>query len=312
MLFINFCNLEDLTDGNGSYWGKFWELVKPGATTNSTTHGGSDGSVFWEGGKRILQNIQDRNTTQAKMKRPEDEIKACTKTPESTGARKKSNTDGDEQDFDIHINAFDIGDNNGNDLDDNLFKQYDQKQLRTHDALVHRGNILEKILSTPMVDPDSSLFVGMQQTETAGGSAPEDGDPNDGDSGNMHQPRDYATVLTFIEGSLLGGSPENGDRRDEGLNGHDSGSEEDRSDGVEDPRTLVQATHSSGQHNIPTLKQFADSSGKTMDDKQYIAYEVICCTFLLQLIYEGGTQTPTWVDICAQPCTALVLKEKSH
>jgi len=25
-----------------------------------------------------------------------------------------------------------------------------------------------------------------------------------------------------------------------------------------------------------------------MDDKQYIAYEVICCTFLLQLIYEVG------------------------
>ena len=147
---------------------------------------------------------------------------------------------------------------------------------------------MDKIFTTPMVDPDSSLFC-TQQTETASseaGSAPtENGDANDSDSRNMHQARDYTTVLTFIEGSLLGCVSGNGDGRNEGLNDSGSGSNEDSN--IFENHTLDRATHS-GQCNIPTLQQFADCSGKRMDDKQYIAYEVICCTFLLQLIYEGG------------------------
>ena len=36
------------------------------------------------------------------------------------------------------------------------------------------------------------------------------------------------------------------------------------------------------------MQDLAKSGGNNLDEKQYIAYDVICCTFLLQLLYEGG------------------------
>ena len=43
---------------------------------------------------------------------------------------------------------------------------------------------------------------------------------------------------------------------------------------------------------IPTLtgvaRKIARTEGTHMDDKQYTAYEVICCTFLLELIKDAG------------------------
>eukprot|EP00985_Skeletonema_marinoi_P004357 scaffold1904_cov152-Skeletonema_marinoi.AAC.1 len=41
-------------------------------------------------------------------------------------------------------------------------------------------------------------------------------------------------------------------------------------------------------NSIPTLQQVANESGRYLDDKQYIAYQIISCTFLIQLINEGG------------------------
>ena len=54
----------------------------------------------------------------------------------------------------------------------------------------------------------------------------------------------------------------------------------------EDETNIVHGT------NVPTLssiaRKVARNEGKQLDEKQYIAYEVICCTFLLDLINEGG------------------------
>jgi len=41
-------------------------------------------------------------------------------------------------------------------------------------------------------------------------------------------------------------------------------------------------------HSIPTLQQVANESTNKLDEKQYVAYQIISCTFLLQLIKEGG------------------------
>jgi len=41
-------------------------------------------------------------------------------------------------------------------------------------------------------------------------------------------------------------------------------------------------------NSIPTLQQVANESGRNLDDKQYVAYQIISCTFLIQLINEGG------------------------
>ena len=41
-------------------------------------------------------------------------------------------------------------------------------------------------------------------------------------------------------------------------------------------------------NSIPTLQQVANESGRNLDEKQYVAYQIISCTFLIQLINEGG------------------------
>jgi flagellar biosynthesis GTPase FlhF len=43
-------------------------------------------------------------------------------------------------------------------------------------------------------------------------------------------------------------------------------------------------------NNLGISKHFANQDGEIIDEKQYITYEIICCTFLLQLLHE--TQDP--------------------
>jgi hypothetical protein len=49
------------------------------------------------------------------------------------------------------------------------------------------------------------------------------------------------------------------------------------------------------QHKIPTLPQIAQKVAKLkktqLDEKQYIAYEMIACTFLLGLVNDGRDKT---------------------
>ncbi len=49
------------------------------------------------------------------------------------------------------------------------------------------------------------------------------------------------------------------------------------------------------QHKIPTLPQIAQKVAKLektqLDKKQYIAYEMIACTFLLGLVNDGHDKT---------------------
>ena len=56
---------------------------------NAITANGSS-PRFWPKGREILQHIQDRKTTEQKMKRVKDPLVASTATPESNGNRKKS------------------------------------------------------------------------------------------------------------------------------------------------------------------------------------------------------------------------------
>jgi hypothetical protein len=81
-------------------------------------------------------------------------------------------------------------------------------------------------------------------------------------------PRDFATLLRFIEGSLVGIRGEHCDAMDD-----DSVNNENLS--------IHTPTH------IPTMRDIANAGSNKLDEKQYIAYQVICSTFLLGLVHEG-------------------------
>jgi hypothetical protein len=77
----------------------------------------------------------------------------------------------------------------------------------------------------------------------------------------------YSVVLSFIEGSLV--------RRGQSHN--------DDSDNNPEHPTL-----STAWQRIRSIWEVAESSAKRLDEKQYIAYQIICCTLLLRVIRDMG------------------------
>lgn len=68
--------------------------------------------------------------------------------------------------------------------------------------------------------------------------------------------------------------------------------------------------------STPTLSEIAQKVTKVetlkLDHKQYIAYEMICCSFLLDLIHDGkkkGTRLSECLDLCLEDCSH---KKGSH
>ena len=195
------------------------------------------------------------------MKRPPDPL-MCMDTMEKkgTGARKQAEID-DVDSFDVDIDEFDLPD--GTSFDSTALEPFSQNHPRTHKPMIDQSNILDmylvsaKIMATSILeqnnDPGSCNNklnkIVCNQDKCASGAK-----------------RDYPTILTFIEGALVGTS---GDI-----------------DNDESHATL----NASWNNSVPTLPHLAKSCSTSLDKKQYIAYEVICCTFLLQLLYKGGNE----------------------
>eukprot|EP00984_Skeletonema_dohrnii_P032107 scaffold25555_cov80-Skeletonema_dohrnii-CCMP3373.AAC.1 len=93
----------------------------------------------------------------------------------------------------------------------------------------------------------------------------------------------YEDILTFIQGSLLVGS------NDEGAVDGDI-NDNDMDDGEESGSVKQQCLN-----KIPTMYEIAkgERSKYNLDDKQYIAYQIVCCTFLLQLIRRENNTIPS-------------------
>lgn len=79
--------------------------------------------------------------------------------------------------------------------------------------------------------------------------------------------QNYATVLTFIRGAVLGDV--------------DGRADYDSEEGAPMPEA-----RSSGGAPL-SLRGFVAASGKEFDRKQYAAYKILCCSFLLGLVKDG-------------------------
>ena len=147
--------------------------------------------------------------------------------------------------------------------------------------------VLESHMAKASVDGDASLLLrdGSDSSNgvAAGGAGEsENGDATDSDVWPAQQAnRDFATILTFVEGSLVGndiGTEHANVSRDHESRDH---AEEDRPSNEGGVEYMQRATQ-----KMPTLKEVARNGDKKLDEKQYLAYEIICCTFLLQLLSE--------------------------
>ena len=91
------------------------------------------------------------------MKQSNDPLQIKTKTQESTGARAHSKKVDDNDNFDIDIDDFDIGqpgDNQGQE-----FTTLDPKAMQTHQSLMRRGIVIERTLIDVAMAPESDSIL---------------------------------------------------------------------------------------------------------------------------------------------------------
>ena len=128
MLFYPFRSSDDLESDDGSCWKKFVEQLDLEKERDSSDEEKDDvvlpeereegASVdedpsMWRRGFEILQNIQDRLTTEKNAMRARDLVQRATQAKADTGERKKLGIDEKEEDFDVDVEDF-----NNDDLDE--------------------------------------------------------------------------------------------------------------------------------------------------------------------------------------------------
>ena len=282
MLFYPFRKANDLIE-SGTYWQKFVDIEGTKAYEEAL-HAGLGGNPmtkqFWNRGRLILQNIETRNVAEKEMKRPKSKITYLTETPKSTGQRKKDGVD-KEDEFDIDIADFFENKSNDEGFQAAELRALADTDLRSHVRLMKRANVSECSAINSNVDDDASIIAtgnSSSNNETSNSNS-EYAQPTN----NHQQPSEgtfeirYNDILTFIQGSLLVGSND--------TSVEDTHMSTDGDESVYSAPTPVQ------QHlkKIPKLQEIArgKNSKYNLDDKQYIAYQIVCCTFLLQLVMEG-------------------------
>ena len=281
MLFFPFSRAEDLMEDN-SYWQKF---VAVGGTKeydeaiNDTVGLNPSSAQFWNRGRMILENIETRRCAEKEMQRPKRKITHLTDTPKSTGKRKRQDVDKDDGYDVVDISEF-------FNMNDEGLQQYASEpqaladtDFRSHSKIMKRADVRDSSAIKTHLDTNASVLAIAKKPSTS--SAPNTTDTQSPQqpttSCTFNAPLRYNDILTFIQGSLLVGSNSN----DEGAVAVNEGSDEEE----EESGSLKQQCF----NKIPTMYEIAKgkSSKYNLDDKQYIAYQIVCCTFLLQLVTEG-------------------------
>ena len=286
LLFYPYCNANDLME-NGAYWQKFVNVggtIEYDEVTDNTLGLNPSSKQFWNRGRMILDNIETRRIAEKEMKRPKRKITYLTDTPTSTGKRKRENVDKDDG-FDIDISDFFQNMN-----DEGLPQALESRpladaDLRSHAKIMKRTNVRSCSAIKTHVDDNVSVLATAKKPSTSATNSEHTKNNADTTNNNhqQHQPASYNVriryedILTFIQGSLLVGSNDEGT-----FDIHGDG------DGGEQESTSLKLKRQCLK-KIPTMYEIA--RGKTskynLDDKQFIAYQIVCCTFLLQLVMEG-------------------------
>lgn len=270
IMFLPFRRLEELHDGHATYWEKLMESI---ATQSS----------FWKTGIEILHHMEDRVTAQ-KMKsaiEPLAKLTTYEKSDDEKGDRKRGSDEDDPNAVDFSL--FDDDDDRLIDTDYHGSEGYARATERTNGHLIDLGKLEKSQLISARISETSSLFADQEEpvmTPTVQQTTQEIF------SQVRSYEQDFPTLLKFIDGALVGGNYDSylGDDQDMTLPVEDSDQNND------DFRDVC-----SGQRQIPSLssvaKKIAQKEGKTLDKKQYIAYEIIACSFLLRQIEESAYQS---------------------
>jgi len=278
MMFYPFRSDGDLKTGN-SYWTTYkGELDR---------HLKGEKTRFWETGFEILQNMEDRMMMMQSdhRTRARDPVQIETKLNVDDTKQKKI------REMVPDISQFCEDDELSyaeSDIDD---VEYEDGKRWSHNALIRKvGNITtERLISARLTSKESIL----QSSEASHQVVQDDQgtrNHNGEDTSDWFRDKSYPTLLKLISGTLVGVTDYNDIFEDDEDLSNDNKDVDDNVHVVTQEDTpLVEDTSSSC--NIPTLvgvaRKVAHQDKVKLDEKQYIAYEIVACTFLLKLVEEG-------------------------
>ena len=143
---------------------------------------------------------------------------------------------------------------------------------RTHDNLIDRGGISVDKFATPTIEEGNGVFIVTDdEPRPARAGAAETPQARTSTGATLQREKaTFATILSFVEGSVLG-TMETVERNQ---------------DSVASDTRAGQDTGRSRQ--APSIRGYTADSGMQLDRKQYAAYKILCCSFLLGLVKEGS------------------------
>ncbi|EJK64580.1 hypothetical protein THAOC_14672 [Thalassiosira oceanica] len=306
LLFYPYREHEDIKL-DGSYWARFQEALKS--------------KTLWERGIRILENIDERKGVQG-LARASDPLARETSEPESDPnnvTTQRTDDDGDSgRGIDLSSFDFEVGtdgqdyDLNGGTIGGMRCNTHDVKtKQRTHlrdDHFLEPNADTHALSSTPFLsrssiadtsqDHEGSSSVGEDTaTSSASDSSTSSGAINNSTGHSNHsndssststgtriqvQHRNFPTFVKLVSCSQRGGVYSSIEEMYSGT----------MTEQVPVPPPGDTVTNCGfDPSSVPTLqsvaRQIAANEGIKLDEKQYIGYEIIACTFLIHLVRCG-------------------------
>jgi hypothetical protein len=319
LMFCPFRELEDLKCG-GSYWQKFDAFrrmhfdnshdgnnfeISPARldvkeiknqylnlsidvpTPKSDTPSSKMGNMFWIKGFEILQNMENRVSVEKCQGRASDVL--SDEAPRvyfdddvamTTHSVDEESDNTSVKSISFYCNDFDSGDTTDYEFHEENANSY------THGRLIERelNNTDNRLLDARLVTTDSILAketIVLENEGTAETTATNQWAGCREDTSD----RNSLTILRLIRGSLLGGD---GTYQDVYPSDPDDACEDTRDSSQ---RNDVESSEAMGEEQGPTLRgvarQVLKEENKRLDEKQYIMYEVIACSFLLGLLRDS-------------------------
>jgi hypothetical protein len=189
----------------------------------------------------------------------------------------------------IHIYSDDeyISDNDNRDYIDEILCY----QELSHSEIIERCDFSNSHISNARLSSDKSIL--QEEHIMIDGTEMQDSTLNGKDLGNIQRNtnKTYSTMLKLISEAMVGGTDYSEIYETCGIDKDDTSTARDNTSNNTDKDSSNQ------HHKIPTLQEVTRKVARLekieLDEKQYIAYEMIACTFVLGLVRDGNDANTT-------------------
>jgi hypothetical protein len=169
--------------------------------------------------------------------------------------------------------------------DDDHDFEYDfvnTKEQFSHAEIIDQCDFRQVHLIDSGVYSNTTLLQPRENTQLTSDSVSDKSDINDGDHPIQQEHKTFPTLLKLISGTLVGGADFSEIHIDHG--------DEDKVNSCSENNNVEGNGENINKRKVPTMPEIARKVARLqktqLDEKQYIAYEMIACTFLLGMVNE--------------------------